>query len=178
MSITAPRGAAVSKDYVLFTKKLLAGVTAFLSQSLEGTVCTTLKQGLRTSDMKWFNNQVTDVGLRWGRVCNGTMLEIFLLTLSQSSYVYFWKGCWQNWGSASCYHFEYLKHPLSANNASPLIHKYLLSVSALVLKVLEGASCWAGCVINGGSATMEWVGEEGGRAFIAELLKLWQRGNL
>lgn len=45
-------------------------------------------------------------------------------------------GLWCVISSTSCYHFEYLKHPPSANNASPLIHKYLLSVSALLLTVL------------------------------------------
>ena len=45
-------------------------------------------------------------------------------------------GLWCVILSASCYRFARLKHPSDANHASPLIHKYLLSVSGLLLKVL------------------------------------------
>lgn len=52
---------------------------------------------------------------------------------------------------------------MGANIASPLIHRYLLSVRARVL--LGGPCCWAGHVLGGGTGSCQrpapWKGTEG-----------------
>lgn len=68
--------------------RTLVPCPSLLAESLEGIVSATLKQGLRTSDVKWLNNKVTDLGLRQRRGLQWNNAWIIPIALSQSAYLF------------------------------------------------------------------------------------------